>query len=366
MQLRELLRYLRAHPNERSFYFQAYLDSKLQHVLSTRKVIAYTVLTSVGYSIYTQYKVSETWQYRLNSTRNISWLTGKAARVTIPKIFRRFIYTKFSAVYGVNLDEIEESDLTNYNTFLEFFTRKIKPRPVDQDPLSVVSPADCKILAFSEINSNEAVIVKDISYKLGELLTGIPNYPIENETMENMKRNKENKLFHCILYLCPGDYHRFHSPTELIVKQRNHILGTLLPVKEQYALTGKMKYEKNERVSVFGDWKGGFMSLVFVGALNVGSIELNFDPELKTNSKPSTPFQPSLIKSFKRINDITMTFEDFETQKKEPNGILIPKGEEIGRFNLGSSIVLFFEAHKDFKFEVKEGQDIKYGQVLGK
>ena len=316
-----------------------------------------------GYGLYVKSTTPEIYDYAFDLSRNVSRITGKIANVTIPESLRPFIFTKFSAAYGVKLNEMEEPDLTKYKTFLEFFTRKIKPRPVDQDPNSVVSPADCKVLCFSEVTSDNVVIVKNVTYNMGELLTGIPNYTFSEEMLQNMKRNKDNKLYHCILYLAPGDYHRFHSPTKYLVKQRNYIFGTLLPVKREYALTGKMKYDKNERVTVYGDWLQGLMALVFVGALNVGSVELTFDPELKTNLVPKRPFSPTLVKSFTNTGNAPANFENL---KENPNGLVIEKGGEVGRFNLGSSVVMFFEAHKDFKFTIQEGQDIRYGEVIGK
>ena len=305
------------------------------------------------------------YDYNFDTSRNISRLIGKSAKIKIPKCFRRLLFGRFAKAYKIKLDEME-ADITSYTTFLEFFTRKIKPRPIDADPLSVVSPADCKVLAFSEVTSDEVVIVKGVSYSLGELLTGIPDYPLTKETLENMKQDKNNKLFHCILYLAPGDYHRFHSPAKMSVKLRNYIFGTLLPVKREYALTGKMKYDKNERVTVFGDWLGGIMNLVFVGALNVGSIELNFDPELKTNVVATKPFNPTVVKSFTKKGGAPAKFENLESIKTISGGVKVEKGAEIGRFNLGSSIVMFFEAHKDFKFTIQDGQTLRYGEVIGK
>nr|KAF6312085.1 phosphatidylserine decarboxylase [Pipistrellus kuhlii] len=106
----------------------------------------------------------------------------------------------------------------------------------------------------------------------------------------------------------------------------------------------------NERVVLTGDWKHGFFSLTAVGATNVGSIRIYFDRDLHTNS-------PRYSKG--SYNDFS-----FVTQANR-EGIPMRKGEHLGEFNLGSTIVLIFEAPKDFDFKLKAGQKIRFGEALG-
>ena len=86
-----------------------------------------------------------------------------------------------------------------------------------------------------------------------------------------------------VIYLAPSDYHRFHSPAIVHADFRRHIVGYLDPVKPAYVNKHKDVFKNNERVNLFGSWNFGFFLTSFVGALNVGSIKLNFDPKLKTN-----------------------------------------------------------------------------------
>ena len=111
-------------------------------------------------------------------------------------------------------------------------------------------------------------------------MTGIKEYDIKGEIIDSMKKkSQKNKIYQVIFYLIPGDYHRFHSPTDFHIKKRLHLVGYLYPVKESYVETHDAVFESNERIAVFGESpKFGFISMVFVGALNVGSISLNFDP----------------------------------------------------------------------------------------
>lgn len=142
-----------------------------------------------------------------------------------------------------------------------------------------MSPADSKILSISEITQDEVLIIKGKKYKLGYLLTGIKEYEIKDEILKTMKKkSSNNKIFQIIFYLNPGDYHRFHSPTTFFLKRRLHLVGYLFPVRESYLESHDAVFETNERVSVFGESAlHGFFALVFVGALNVGTISLNFD-----------------------------------------------------------------------------------------
>lgn len=96
-------------------------------------------------------------------------------------------------------------------------------------------------------------------------------------------------IYSCILYLAPGDYHRYlitnnvryHCPTDYTAKSRTHIVGSLAPVKESYISKYSGVYEGNERVVLQGEWSQGFMFITFVGAMNVGSMTVNFDPVRK-------------------------------------------------------------------------------------
>lgn len=103
---------------------------------------------------------------------------------------------------------------------------------------------------------------------------------MDESSIESMKKKKNTKLIQMIFYLAPGDYHRYHAPLSFLAKKRLHIEGHLKPVKISYLASHEKVYEKNERVCLFGEGKNGFLSLIFVGAMNVGSIALHFDENL--------------------------------------------------------------------------------------
>lgn len=160
-----------------------------------------------------------------------------------------------------------------------------------------------------------------------------------------------SSLYYIVIYLGPGDYHHFHSPTEWIVNFRRHFSGYLFSVNPRIASWLQGLFSLNERVMYCGNWRHGFFSLTAVGATNVGSINIYFDEELETNSR-NNKFREHKDRHF-------TTGED-----GEPGGIKCHKGQMIGDFNFGSSIVLLFEGPENMEFCVAQGQRIKFGQAL--
>ncbi|GAA5991663.1 hypothetical protein JCM10908_001083 [Rhodotorula pacifica] len=161
-----------------------------------------------------------------------------------------------------------------------------------------------------------------------------------------------NKLYFTVIYLAPGDYHRFHSPTSWVVERRRHFAGELFSVSPW--MVGKLAdlFVLNERVAMLGRWRYGFFSMIPVGATNVGSIRVNFDSSLRTNS-PLRPVVPGTFSEATYAKASTML-----------GGQPLRAGDEVGGFWLGSTIVLVFEA-PDFHFDIQNGQKLKVGEALG-
>ncbi|KAF8879953.1 phosphatidylserine decarboxylase 1 [Infundibulicybe gibba] len=162
-----------------------------------------------------------------------------------------------------------------------------------------------------------------------------------------------NSLFFSVIYLAPGDYHRFHSPTAWVVEKRRHFVGELFSVSPYMAKRLENLFVLNERVALLGRWKHGFFSMVPVGATNVGSIKVNFDQALRTNVRGRPP-PPG-----------TYTEAVYSAASPLLNGQPLTPAQEMGGFCLGSTIVLVFEAPNNFEFAVQAGQKVKVGQRLG-
>ena len=167
-----------------------------------------------------------------------------------------------------------------------------------------------------------------------------------------------------VIYLSPGDYHRFHSPAIHQGHFRRHIAGYLSPVKPSYVNKHRDVFKNNERVNIFGDWKDGndFFFTSFVGALNVGSILLDFDEDVATNCyKPIDPYYED--KSY--MAGLEYPLDYYLTEMKPEGSISFEKGEMTGRFEMGSTIVLIYECNssKTASF-IKEGDAVRLGQQI--
>lgn len=238
--------------------------------------------------------------------------------------------------------------IESFPTFVDFFTRRVKPREFVSDEDQLISPADSRVLSFGEVHSDDVLLVKDVRYHLGEFLNGSKKEVYSEQDLQEIKKNKDNKLYSVIFYLSPGDYHRYHSPATFTVKRRNHILGHLWPVKVSYVESTPGVYEDNERVCLFGDWKHGLMTQVYVGATNVGSMTLNHEPEFETD---------------------LLGYEEREEKcelKNYSENVVLGKGAEVGMFKLGSTVVMVFEAPGKVEWLIENGQKIRFGEVFAK
>ncbi|XP_060769130.1 phosphatidylserine decarboxylase proenzyme, mitochondrial isoform X2 [Neoarius graeffei] len=349
----------------------------LQARVRTLPLLMATGTGYLGYNQYERYKIRELEKlgieipprlanelqvtiYKTIPTRLLSRAWGRLNQVDLPVWLRKPIYRLYIWTFGVNMKEAAVEDLQHYKNLGEFFRRKLKPqaRPVC-DSHCVISPADGKILHFGRVKNCEVEQVKGVTYSLETFLgpytwsesLAINRSEDDQSNFQNLLVTKEgNELYHCVVYLAPGDYHCFHSPTDWRVAHRRHFPGSLMSVNPGIARWIKELFCHNERVVLSGEWRHGFFSLTAVGATNVGSIRIYFDKELRTNN-------PCYSKG---------SYNDFSyVSNNNQEGVSLRKGEHLGEFNLGSTIVLLFEAPQDFTFNLTAGQKIRFGEPLG-
>lgn len=191
-------------------------------------------------------------------------------------------------------------------------------------------------------------------------------------------------LYYCVVYLAPGDYHRFHSPVSWVVESRRHFAGELYSVSPYLQRTLPGLFTLNERVVLLGRWKYGFFSYTPVGATNVGSIIINFDKELRTNSLLTDTRADREAQAAKERGDVYPGYAEagYTGASAVLRGHALRKGEEMGGFQLGSTVVLVFEAPKgrrptfDEGFEgqgrkggwrwgIEKGMRVRVGERLG-
>lgn len=190
-----------------------------------------------------------------------------------------------------------------------------------------------------------------------------------------LSADKKTALYYTVIYLAPGDYHRFHSPADWVVERRRHFAGELYSVSPYLQRTMPGLFTLNERVVLLGRWRYGFFSYVPVGATNVGSIKINFDRELRTNSLTTDTAADRAAEEASARGEPYSGFAEATYEAASPilGGHALRRGDEMGGFQLGSTVVLIFEApyHEGadpatgFRWAVEKGQTVKMGQALG-
>ena len=213
----------------------------------------------------------------------------------------------FSYFYDIKIEDAEKP-LEDYKSLGDFFTRRLKPglRPVGFD--WALHPADSVVTQLHKIENGQLIQAKNKFYNAQEFLN------------DSLALEKYNDGFFVTYYLCPTDYHRVHSPVDGIITKVTHIPGMLWPVNKWSTENIEEMFSINERVSVEIKTDRGFVNVVFVGATNVGYITLNFMPEIKGNQ-----------------------FNVFKPLVKDKLNITVKKGEELGMFKMGSTVVMLYQ-----------------------
>lgn len=262
----------------------------------------------------------------------VSRLIYKATRIKsryVPAAIR-----KFSQIFGVNLDEAVNPDSNSYATFNDFFTRPIKAelRPIASGDNILCSPVDGAISQIQAINNDRIFQAKGHAYSATELLGG------DRELASPFLNGKFTTI-----YLSPKDYHRIHMPMDATLEKQIYIPGRLYSVAPFTVKTLNGIFARNERVVALFNTSFGKMAMVLVGAINVAAIETVWDGLI-------TP------PAGKKISTKDYPHQD----------ISLPKGAEMGRFNMGSTVILLFENNAlNWNDKFAEGTAIKMGEELG-
>jgi len=284
------------------------------------------------------------WQVSLYTSlplRLESRIWGWLSRLELPVFLRAPLIGLFARTYGCDLSEAVEEDLAKYHSMNEFFRRTVKPelRPLAKD--CMVSPSDGVMQVCGRLSNERIEQVKGYNYSLAAFV----GEDLANKLRNRPKTSPDDQLYYCVIYLSPADCHRFYSPVQWNIDHRRHVTGYLLGVNKKVVTKVPHLFSINERVLLCGEWEHGFFSMTPVGATHVGSIILDCEENLRTN------------KPWKRIGSVDDKHYE-SAVKKHP-------GDFVGEFNMGSSVVLIFDAPKSFEFMTKPGDKLKYGQSLG-
>ncbi len=238
----------------------------------------------------------------------ISRWFGYLCLIPLPRFLLTGCINWYSAHYGVNREEIDypEKGFRNFNSF---FIRRLKPgvHRIDPDTKSIVSPVDARVDQYGKIEHTSILQAKGVDYSLSDLIPS-PRYEqfIGGDFIT--------------LYLSPADYHRIHTPVNGEVAGFFYLPGKLHTVQEFMVQGLKGLFSLNERLITYVNTERGPVAVCKIGAMNVGRISAVYDP-VETNKT----FRKRLEKLF-----------------PEGKRRIIAKGDELARFNLGSTVILLF------------------------
>ncbi len=263
-------------------------------------------------------------------TSQISQIFGIFASTKFPKFIQNIINASYVSMMKVDMSEFKKP--SSYDSLNALFTRElVNKREFDADKMSLISPCDSFITSCGDMGGKKALQIKGFSYSVDELL---------GSNIDSGRRKLLLDGRYINFYLSPKDYHRYHVPFDMRVKKAVHIPGKLYSVNQKWLHKIPNLFIENERVVLECEDEGGrVFFMVFVGALNVGKMRFVFDERIQTNCDK---------------RDVTYY---------EYGNVSLKKAQELGRFEMGSTIVMFFQ--KDFvKLVAKEGKSIRFGETI--
>lgn len=246
--------------------------------------------------------------------------------------FSQFIIKQLVKVYGVNLAEAERTAIEDYRSVNDFFTRSLAAdaRPIDANTNSIVSPADGKISQAGTLKHNQLIQAKGYDYSVEALLGG-------DITLAKSFYNGD----FAVVYLSPKDYHRIHMPMDGKLLSMTYVPGDLFAVNPATVRMVPDLFARNERLVLSFETAIGPMVLVMVGAIFVGSMETVWQGKI-------TPDYGTSLK-----------YWDYTDQS-----LHFAKGQEIGRFNMGSTVVMLLPANQTQGLTQHDDACVLMGQTI--
>lgn len=270
---------------------------------------------------------------RVLPTRWLSSMVHRIAQIKHPG-FKNALIRLFMRGFTIDLGEAERSQVEDYVSFNDFFTRALKPgaRPLAADPQAFLSPVDGTVSQFGQIRDGRLIQAKGHSYSLLDLLAGDTERAAEFADGE-----------FCTIYLAPYNYHRIHMPLDGRLQRWTYVPGRLFSVNAATARALPNLFARNERLNAIFDTDAGPVGLIMVGALFVGSLETVWagmvsPPHLRTEPTAYEPMTP----------------------------VSLHRGAEMGRFNMGSTVILLAPRQRvQWDAGLRPGQPVRQGQSLG-
>jgi phosphatidylserine decarboxylase len=268
---------------------------------------------------------------RLLPRAALSRAVGAATRVRAPASLHQVAMRQFARSYAVQLDEADRP-LEAYQTFSDFFSRALKPgaRPIEVGERVVVSPCDGLVSEAGFIERGECLQAKGLAFPVAALLGD----------EEAAKAFSDRGTF-ATLYLSPRDYHRVHAPLGGTITGWRYLPGELWPVNPSSVRSVQALFALNERLVTWFQTPAGRCALVMVGATCVGRIRAAYDDVLTQSGRAAEG------RSY-----------------AEP--LRIAKGEEVGRFEMGSTVILLFASGRvSWDASLRPGAKVTMGRRIG-
>ncbi|MFK8068775.1 MAG: archaetidylserine decarboxylase [Gammaproteobacteria bacterium] len=247
---------------------------------------------------------------------------------------KNFIIKNFINLYNVDMSIAIERNPENFIHFNDFFVREIETtaRPFSTDRDSISSPVDGAVSQSGSIENDQLFQAKGKTFSLSSLLAN------DQQLIDNFIDG-----YFSTLYLSPKDYHRIHMPLDGKLKKMIYVPGDLFAVNQRTVENVPELFARNERTIVLFESDSGPFAMILVGAIFVGSMETVWHEEM------ITPPYKKEIKVWNYDSDLTLK-----------------KGEEMGRFNMGSTVILLFGKDQISWAENQlAGTPIKMGQQIG-
>ena len=246
---------------------------------------------------------------------------------------KNLLISLISRIAGINYDEALSPDPADYASFNAWFTRALKPgaRTFDPDQKAFLSPCDGKISETGCLHESRILQAKGKDYSVQDLLAGDP---VCSQLADG---------YFSTIYLSPKDYHRIHMPLTGRLQRMIHVPGRLFSVAPYTARHVSRLFARNERVIAVFDTDAGPLVMVLVGAMLVSSTETVWAGEV-------TPTKNKEV-----------TVKDYSSEN-----ISLAKGDEMGRFNMGSTVILLMpQGALKSQIKLSSGDVVKVGQKLG-
>jgi len=254
---------------------------------------------------------------KLVNTKKVSAFFGFLSNKKLPPFILRRIIRSFIKSNGIEMQDYD-IDIHNIHTFNHFFTRKLKPN-TRLFNAEICAPAEGFCSESGLIHNKSLWQVKGKPYLLNDLIPAAANFDSGS---------------YLTIYLSPANYHRVHAPFDFQLQQVNYISGELYSLNLKNIALKDRLYCQNERIILKGHSVFGDFYLVLVGAIIVGKIKLNLFPHLPAG------------------------------EHLEGLDIPIQQGDEVGLFELGSTVILIMDSEHLAKTEFQVHQSIRLGQAL--